>query len=73
MKAKVRHRRRDSIGRAEIFGETESAEYVYQVVEGAVRSYKLLSDGRSDVNDMDRAYEKLKLYAAGGIRVAFAA
>jgi CRP/FNR family transcriptional regulator, nitrogen fixation regulation protein len=31
---------------AEIFGEAEPAEYVYQVVDGAVRSYKLLSDGR---------------------------
>ena len=30
----------------EIYGEDEPAEYVYQVVSGAVRSYKLLSDGR---------------------------
>ena len=29
---------------AEIFGKAEPAEYVYQVIEGAVRSYKLLSD-----------------------------
>src|SRR6201984_1657894 len=34
---------------AEIFGESEPAEYVYQVVEGAVRSYKLLSDGRRQI------------------------
>jgi len=34
---------------AEIFGEGEPAEYVYQVVEGAVRSYKLLSDGRRQI------------------------
>ena len=34
---------------AEIFGEAESAEYVYQVVDGAVRSYKLLSDGRRQI------------------------
>ena len=34
---------------AEIFGESEPAEYVYQVIEGAVRSYKLLSDGRSQI------------------------
>ena len=33
----------------EIFGEAEPAEYVYQVVEGAVRSYKLLSDGRRQI------------------------
>src|SRR5271155_1223816 len=35
---------------AEIFGEAELAEYVYQVVDGAVRSYKLLSDGRRQIN-----------------------
>jgi CRP/FNR family transcriptional regulator, nitrogen fixation regulation protein len=34
---------------AEVFGESEPAEYVYQVVEGAVRSYKLLSDGRRQI------------------------
>ena len=33
----------------EIFGEAEQAEYVYQVVEGGVRSYKLLSDGRRQI------------------------
>ena len=34
---------------SEIFGETEPADYVYQVVKGAVRSYKLLSDGRRQI------------------------
>ena len=34
---------------AEIFGESEPADYVYQVAEGAVRSYKLLSDGRRQI------------------------
>jgi CRP/FNR family nitrogen fixation transcriptional regulator len=34
---------------AEIFGEAEPAEYVYQVVDGAARSYKLLSDGRRQI------------------------
>jgi CRP/FNR family nitrogen fixation transcriptional regulator len=34
---------------AEIFGEAEPAEFIYQVVEGAVRSYKLLSDGRRQI------------------------
>jgi CRP/FNR family nitrogen fixation transcriptional regulator len=34
---------------AEIFGEAEPAEYIYQVTEGAVRSYKLLSDGRRQI------------------------
>jgi CRP/FNR family nitrogen fixation transcriptional regulator len=33
----------------EIFGEKEPADYVYQVVTGAVRSYKLLSDGRRQI------------------------
>src|SRR5215813_4271182 len=35
---------------AEIFGESEPAEYVYQVADGAARSYKLLSDGRRQIN-----------------------
>lgn len=35
---------------AEIFGEAEPAEYIYQVIEGSVRSYKLLSDGRRQIN-----------------------
>jgi hypothetical protein len=30
----------------EIYGEKEPADYVYQVISGAVRTYKLLSDGR---------------------------
>jgi CRP/FNR family transcriptional regulator, nitrogen fixation regulation protein len=34
---------------AEIYGEAEPAEYVYQVKTGAVRSYKLLSDGRRQI------------------------
>ena len=33
----------------EIFGEKEPADYVYQIVTGAVRSYKLLSDGRRQI------------------------
>src|SRR3954462_624275 len=33
----------------EIYGEKEPAEYVYQVTSGAVRSYKLLSDGRRQI------------------------
>jgi len=33
----------------EIYGEDEPAEYVYQVVSGAVRNYKLLSDGRRQI------------------------
>jgi CRP/FNR family transcriptional regulator, nitrogen fixation regulation protein len=34
---------------SEIFGEKEPADYVYQVMTGAVRSYKLLSDGRRQI------------------------
>ena len=33
----------------EIYGEKEPADYVYQVKSGAVRSYKLLSDGRRQI------------------------
>ena len=33
----------------EIYGESEPAEYVYQVVSGAVRTYKLLNDGRRQI------------------------
>jgi CRP/FNR family nitrogen fixation transcriptional regulator len=34
---------------AEIYGEKEPASYVYQVKAGAVRSYKLLCDGRRQI------------------------
>jgi CRP/FNR family nitrogen fixation transcriptional regulator len=33
----------------EIFGQVEFADYIYQVIEGAVRSHKLLSDGRRQI------------------------
>ena len=33
----------------EIFGEAEPADYIYQVVDGAVRTHKLLSDGRRQI------------------------
>jgi CRP/FNR family transcriptional regulator, nitrogen fixation regulation protein len=33
----------------EIFGAEEPAEYIYQVIQGAVRTYKLLSDGRRQI------------------------
>ena len=35
--------------KTEIYGEKEPAEYVYQVKSGAVRSYKLLSNGRRQI------------------------
>lgn len=34
---------------AEIFGENEPADYLYKVISGAVRTYKILSDGRRQV------------------------
>jgi CRP/FNR family nitrogen fixation transcriptional regulator len=34
---------------SEIYGEKEPADYVYQVKSGAVRSYKLLPDGRRQI------------------------
>jgi CRP/FNR family transcriptional regulator, nitrogen fixation regulation protein len=34
---------------AEIFGEGELAQYVYKVIKGAVRTYKILSDGRRQI------------------------
>ena len=33
----------------EIYGEGEQAEYIYQVVSGAVRAYKILDDGRRQI------------------------
>jgi CRP/FNR family nitrogen fixation transcriptional regulator len=34
----------------EIYGEDEPAEYIYQVIQGAVRTYKLLADGRRQID-----------------------
>src|SRR6516162_4717220 len=34
---------------SEIFGENEPADYVYLVISGSVRTYKILSDGRRQV------------------------
>jgi CRP/FNR family nitrogen fixation transcriptional regulator len=33
----------------EIYGENDPAEYIYKVVGGAVRTYKILSDGRRQI------------------------
>ena len=33
----------------EIYGEDEPAEYLYKVISGAVRTYKILSDGRRQI------------------------
>jgi CRP/FNR family transcriptional regulator, nitrogen fixation regulation protein len=34
---------------AEIFGENEPADYLYKVIGGSVRTYKILSDGRRQI------------------------
>lgn len=34
----------------EIYGEDEPAEYLYQVVSGAVRTYRMLDDGRRQIS-----------------------
>jgi CRP/FNR family transcriptional regulator, nitrogen fixation regulation protein len=34
---------------AEIYGENEPAKYVYKVLSGTVRSYKVLNDGRRQI------------------------
>jgi CRP/FNR family transcriptional regulator, nitrogen fixation regulation protein len=34
---------------AEVYGEDEPAEYFYQVISGAVRTYRMLDDGRRQV------------------------
>jgi CRP-like cAMP-binding protein len=34
---------------AEIYGENEPAEYLYKVVRGAVRTYRVLNDGRRQI------------------------
>ena len=35
----------------EIFGEGEAADYVYQVVSGAVRTHRILRDGRRQIDE----------------------
>lgn len=34
---------------SEVYGEDEPAEYLYQVISGAVRTYRMLDDGRRQV------------------------
>jgi CRP-like cAMP-binding protein len=36
---------------AEIYGEGEPADFLYKVVSGTVRTYKLLADGRRQIGD----------------------
>ena len=35
---------------SEIYGEHEPAEYLYQVISGAVRTYRMLDDGRRQIS-----------------------
>jgi CRP/FNR family nitrogen fixation transcriptional regulator len=35
----------------EIFGEGEAADYVYQVISGSVRTYRILRDGRRQIDE----------------------
>jgi CRP/FNR family nitrogen fixation transcriptional regulator len=54
----------------EIYGEDEPAEYVYQVISGAVRSYKLLSDGRRQIGAFHLAGDVFGLESGAAHRLA---
>jgi CRP/FNR family nitrogen fixation transcriptional regulator len=46
---------------AEIFGENEEAEYLYQVISGAVRTYRMLDDGRRQSSTCPETFSASKL------------
>jgi len=52
----------------EIYGEKEPADYVYQVKTGAVRSYKLMSDGRRQIGAFHLAGDIFGLENGGAHR-----
>lgn len=54
----------------EIYGEDEQAEYVYQVIRGAVRTYKLLSDGRRQIGAFHLPGDVFGLESAATHRLA---
>jgi CRP/FNR family transcriptional regulator, nitrogen fixation regulation protein len=54
----------------EIYGEDEQAEYVYQVIRGAVRTYKLLSDGRRQIGAFHLPGDVFGLEAGANHRLA---
>jgi CRP/FNR family nitrogen fixation transcriptional regulator len=54
----------------EIYGEDEPAEYVYQVISGAVRTYKLLSDGRRQIGAFHLPGDVFGLQSAAAHRLA---
>ena len=55
---------------AEIYGEDEPADFVYRVVSGAVRTSKLLSDGRRQISAFHTAGELFGLEAGSVHRFA---
>jgi len=54
----------------EIYGEDEPAEYVYQIIRGAVRTYKLLSDGRRQIGTFHLAGDIFGLELGNNHRLA---
>src|SRR5579871_6477193 len=50
-------------GNTEIQGEGEPADYFYQVVSGAVRTYKVLDDGRRQISAFHLPGEVIELEA----------
>ncbi|MGO9004203.1 MAG: helix-turn-helix domain-containing protein [Beijerinckiaceae bacterium] len=49
----------------EIYGEDEPAEFIYKVVSGAVRTHKLLADGRRQIGAFHLPGDLFGLEAAG--------
>ena len=54
----------------EIFGESEPADYLYNVINGGVRTYKIFSDGRRQIGGFYLPGDVVGLAAsAGPVRV----
>lgn len=51
----------------EVYGEGEDAEFIYKVVSGAVRTYKLMRDGRRQIGEFHLAGDLFGL-DIGGVR-----
>lgn len=54
----------------EIYGQDEPAEYVYKVVSGAVRTYKLLDDGRRQIGGFYLPGDVFGLESSGNHRLS---
>ena len=54
----------------EIYGEGEPVEYVYQVVRGAVRTYKVLCDGRRQISAFHLLGDMFGLTSGGEHRMS---